>query len=146
MCAHRTSWIVPEQQTIPPFLALGALLSPALLACLSHASLPPVAQDSGLEERAKAVQAMGIICTVLTVAFFVVLVFLRNRIRCARAPRAARPEGRQRTARLCGGRRIAIAVVEDAAMALNDMKSLLIFPVILFFIGAVTLCVWQRAA
>lgn len=69
-------------------------------------------------ERAKALKALGIICFVIAGIFFVVCLSLRRRIL------------------------IAIGVVEVAGAALDDMKSLLLFPLIPFFIALCYFAFW----
>jgi len=74
--------------------------------------------DTQIQERAKAVRGLGIVVIICTVLFILLVFFLRKRIA------------------------IAIAVVEEAAAALSDIKTLVFFPLIPLVMGGAFFVWW----
>ncbi len=121
-CAGCLVWL-----GIAAALFSGVVLSYSLLRAAQDYKSDPAFND-----RYKAVMGLGIISSVCTAAFFIVVIALRDRIRWTLALRIQSFALLRLTQR---SHSIAIAVIEDAALALQDMRSLILFPFLLVLLG-----------
>eukprot|EP01006_Ploeotia_vitrea_P035993 TRINITY_DN65957_c10_g1_i2.p1 TRINITY_DN65957_c10_g1~~TRINITY_DN65957_c10_g1_i2.p1 ORF type:complete len:646 (-),score=373.40 TRINITY_DN65957_c10_g1_i2:245-2182(-) len=106
-------------------LVFVAILLTAIFGFVLGYSLLQKASDyegTQLENRAKVVKGMGITVLAATFLFVIIVIALRKRIK------------------------IAIAVVKEASKAVSDMRALMIFPIVPFFIGCGFVVWWISVA
>lgn len=116
--AFAYTWWVKRFACCMVLLAILLMIAAGFL--LSYVLLEEAEEykDSGVEDRAQAVEALGWVTAVMTFIFIFIVIAIRDRIR------------------------IAVGVIREAGRALTDMKTLLLLPVIVFFCGMAFMVWW----
>lgn len=116
------AWLCEKFAGLMVFLAIIFIVVGGFLIGYVFIDLAKKYDTTDVANRAKLLKGFGYACVICTVLFILVMFFLRERIK------------------------IAIAIVKEAADAINDMRSIVMFPLIPVFIGLAYMVWWIAVA